>query len=49
MSDVMKPNSKSVLKSVKPVRPVGAIQEQVWFTGLVWSLYRLLEPFTGLV
>jgi hypothetical protein len=50
MSDVRKPNSKSVLKSVIPVRPVlntgqtvGPIQEQVR------SLYRLPEPFTGLV
>jgi hypothetical protein len=27
MSDVRKPNSKSVLKYVTPVRPVGPIQE----------------------
>jgi hypothetical protein len=49
MSDVRKPNSKSVLKSVIPVIPVGPIQEQVRSTKLVWSLYRLLELFTGLV
>jgi hypothetical protein len=30
MSDVRKLNSKSVLKSVTPVRPVGPIQELVW-------------------
>jgi hypothetical protein len=29
MSDVRKPNSKSVLKSVTPVRPVGPIEELV--------------------
>jgi hypothetical protein len=42
MSDVKKPNSKSVLKSVISVGP---IQEQVWSTRLVRSLYRLAEPF----
>jgi hypothetical protein len=47
MSDVRKPNSKSVLKSIIPVRPVGPIQEQVWSIGLVRSLYRLPEPFAG--
>jgi hypothetical protein len=48
MSDVRKPNSKSVLKSVIPVIPVGPIQEQVRSTKLVWSLYRLPKLFTGL-
>jgi hypothetical protein len=47
MSDVKKSNSKSVLKSVIPVRPVGPIQEQVRSTGLIRSLYRLPEPFAG--
>jgi hypothetical protein len=32
-----------------PVRPVGPIQEQVRSIGLIWSLYRLPEPFIGLV
>jgi hypothetical protein len=49
MSDVRKSNSKSVLKSVLPVRPIGPIQEQVQSIRLVRSLYRLLEPFTRLV
>jgi hypothetical protein len=49
MTDVWKPNSKSVLKSVIPVKPVGPIQEQVQSTGLVQSLYRLSEPFAGRV
>jgi hypothetical protein len=47
MSDVSKQNSKSVLKFVIPVRPVGPIQEQVRSIRLVRSLYRLPDPFVG--
>jgi hypothetical protein len=49
MSDVRKPNSKSVLKSVIPIRLVGPIQEQVRSTRLVWSLYQLPELSIELV
>jgi hypothetical protein len=46
-SDERKPNSKSVLKSILPVKPVGPVPEQVRSTGLVRSLYRILEMFFG--
>jgi hypothetical protein len=47
-SDERKPNSKSVLKSLLPVRPVlhtgqtgWTYSEEVWSTGLVQSLHRI--------
>jgi hypothetical protein len=43
MSDVRKPNSKSVLKSLTPVRPVGPIQE------LVCPPSRIPETLAGYV
>jgi hypothetical protein len=49
MSDVSKPNFNNALKSVIPVRPVGPIQEQVWSTGLIRSLYRLPKLFAGYI
>jgi hypothetical protein len=39
MSDIRKPNSKSVLKSITPVRPIGPFQEHVrppsWITEIL--------------
>jgi hypothetical protein len=46
-SDVRKPNSKSVLNSVLPVRSVRPVPEQVQSIGLVRSIYGVLETFSG--
>jgi hypothetical protein len=51
-SELRKPNSKNVFKSVQPIKPAGLVNpvlEQVQSTRLVWSLYQISEKFIGLV
>jgi hypothetical protein len=48
-SDERKPNSKSMLKFILPIRPVGPVPEQARSTGLVQSLYQIPEAFSRLV